>query len=101
MSTDTPLKLGYGSLVVQGLVAALAPRTAIALATGAWRLAFENVDDLEPRGWYVRTTRAAGVGLLAAGVTGLLFVARDGDDGTGPDTAGEASRDGPVRIDIE
>jgi hypothetical protein len=86
MSLDTPLKLGYGWFVLQGLLAALAPRKAIVFATGAWRLGFENVGDLEPREWYVRATRAVGVGLLAAGLTGLLLV--------GPDD------DGPVRVDI-
>jgi hypothetical protein len=102
MSLDTPLKLGYGWLVLQGLLAALAPRKAIVFATGAWRLGFENVGDLEPREWYVRATRAVGVGLLAAGLTGLLLVGRDRDEAEPSDTASEGTPDddGPVRVDI-
>jgi len=100
MSLDTPPKLGYGSLVLKGLFAALAPRKTIVLATGAWRLAFENVGELEPRGWYVRATRAVGAGLLAAGLTGLLPVARDQDDEAAPETDTDTD-DGPVRVDTE
>ncbi|PSQ33133.1 hypothetical protein BRD09_01780, partial [Halobacteriales archaeon SW_10_68_16] len=48
MRLDRPLKLGYGTLVLKGLLAAVAPRKAIVLVTAAWRLGFENVGDLQP-----------------------------------------------------
>ena len=110
MRLDRPLKLGYGTLVLKGLLAAVAPRKALVLVTAAWRLGFENVGELEPREWYVDATRAAGVGLLAAGLTGLVLV----DDPAGADKtadvpAGEGDvdtddgegSDGPVRVDID
>ncbi len=108
MRLDRPLKLGYGTLVLKGLLAAVAPRKALLLVTAGWRLGFENVGNLQPREWYVDATRAAGVGLLVAGLTGLVLV--DDEDAPGG-SAGEAdidteaddgeSSDGPVRVDID
>ncbi|AQL42197.1 hypothetical protein BV210_05485 [Halorientalis sp. IM1011] len=73
MVTDKLRRLGYGWLVVQGLLAAATPKTSIKLNARLWGLAFENTDELEPKPWYVRSVRAAGVGLLAAGGVGLLL----------------------------
>lgn len=105
MSLESPLKLGYGTLVLKGLVAALAPRKAIVLVTGGWRLGFENVGDLKPREWYVDATRAAGVGLFVAGLTGLLLVGGEdtsgGDGGTDTDTDTDDESDGPIEVDID
>lgn len=103
MSLDSPLKLGYGTLVLKGLLAALVPRKAIVLVTAGWRLGFENVGDLEPREWYVDATRAAGVGLLVAGLTGLVLVG--GDDTSGTGAGADADRDddsgGPVEVAVD
>ena len=78
------------------------------LVTAAWRLGFENVGDLQPREWYVDATRAAGVGLLVAGLTGLVLVDDEGSsdaegspkDVTETDADDEGSN-GPVRVDID
>jgi len=103
MSLDSPLKLGYGTLVLKGLIAALVPRKAIVLVTAGWRLGFENVGDLEPREWYVDATRAAGVGLLVAGLTGLLLAGGDDASGTegGTETDSDDGSSGPVEVDID
>jgi len=108
MRLDRPLKLGYGTLVLKGLLAAVAPRKAIVLVTAAWRLGFENVGDLQPREWYVDATRAAGVGLLVAGLTGLVLVDDEGSSDTegSPKDVTETDADdegsnGPVRVDID
>lgn len=105
MTCKLPLKLGYGLLAVQGLLSVLAPRKSIALATTAWRAGFENVGDLEPREWYVEVTRVLGVGMLVAGLTGLV-VSAAGENGEG-DVVDEADEsdvedsDGPVRVDVD
>jgi hypothetical protein len=103
MRVKPPLKIGYALFVVQGLLALLAPRRAIAVGTAAWRLGFENVGDLEPREWYVELTRVLGVGFLVAGLTGLALSSReDGepDDGS-RDDASDGEDDGPVRVDVD
>ncbi|MFB6083195.1 MAG: hypothetical protein ABEJ94_02995 [Halorientalis sp.] len=79
MVTDTLRRLGYGWLLVQGLLAAVAPAKSIALNARLWGLAFENTGELEPKPWYVRSVRAAGVGMLAAGGVGLLLEDRAGE----------------------
>ena len=75
------LRFGYAMMVVQGLLSALVPRQAIKLATSAWRCSFENVGELEPREWYVETTKVLGIGMLTAGLAGLLV--------TRPESEGE------------
>jgi len=84
MVCDKLRRLSYGWLLVQGLLAAASPNRSIQLNAKLWGLAFENTDELEPKPWYVRSVRAAGVGMLAAGGVGLLLEERaseDGDDG--------------------
>jgi hypothetical protein len=108
MNCKPPLKLGYALLVVQGLLGVLAPRRAIALATTAWRMGFENVGDLEPREWYVELTRVMGVGMLVAGLTGLL-VSAAGEES--PEAAASPESDeesgetddgnGPVEVNVD
>jgi hypothetical protein len=124
MSLKPLLKIGYALLVVQGALSVLAPKKAISLATSGWRMGFEHVGDLEPREWYVEFTRVTGVGMLAAGLTGLLVTAardgadseadeRDSDDGTEDDaidddgTEDDATDDdatddddAPVEVDV-
>ncbi len=107
MQLDKPLKFGYALFALKGLLTIIAPRKAIGLATSVWRVGFENVGDLEPRGWYLRATRAVGVGMVAAGLTGLLLTAagdddsdNDNDDGTVDDESEEPG-DGPIRVDVD
>jgi hypothetical protein len=66
-------KVGYAWLLVQGLFTAVAPRQSLQLNVTLWGFPFENAGDLEPTDWYLRTVRAAGVGMLAAGGVGLLL----------------------------
>jgi hypothetical protein len=115
MGRTSLFRVGYVIMVVQGLLSVFAPKKAIRGGTLGWRLGFENVDDLEPREWYVEQTRILGVGMLAAGLTGLLvsdaesaereraadeaaateMAVEDGDDEDDDDDDG-----GPVTIDV-
>lgn len=73
-------RAGYALAALQGLVTALAPGASVATTRRLLALGFEGAADLRPRAWYRRQVRAAGVGLLAAGVTGLALEAGDADD---------------------
>lgn len=66
-------RLGYAWLVLNGVFYVLAPRLALKLTAKMWLLGFENVGELEPRDWYATSIRAAGVGMVAAGIAGLLL----------------------------
>jgi len=66
------LPLGYAWLVVQGLLSVFLPRQAIKLNARLMLAGYENPGDLEPKAWYVRSTRIAGLGMLVTGLTGLL-----------------------------
>ncbi|MFC7076238.1 hypothetical protein [Haloarcula halophila] len=66
------LPAGYAYMVVQGLLAVFLPRQAIKLNAKLLLRGYENPGDLEPKAWYVRSTRIAGVGMLVTGLTGLL-----------------------------
>ena len=72
MGAKSLRRVGYLLMVVQGLLSVFVPKKAIKLANVGWLAAFENPEDLEPREWYVEVTKITGVGLLAAGLTGLL-----------------------------
>ena len=80
MFTKRLRRASYGWFVVQGLAAALAPKRSIDLNVKLWGFPFENVDAVEPKSWYVDSTRAAGIGMIAAGVAGLLFEREDESD---------------------
>jgi len=100
MPFKSPPKIGYVLLVLQGAVSVLVPRKAIGLATAAWRLGFENVGELRAREWYVETTRVLGVGMIVAGLTGLLVSARqDPSDGT-VDSEDDDSG-GPIQVNVD
>jgi len=66
-------RLGYAWLVLNGVFYVLAPRLALKLSTKIMLLGYENAGELEPRDWYATSTRAAGVGMIAAGIAGLLL----------------------------
>ena len=85
-------KLGYGWLLAQGLLAAVAPRVSIRLNLKLAGMGFENVDEVEPRDWYVRAVRATGVGMVATGGIGLLLEGRAGD--------GDGETVSPTEIEI-
>jgi hypothetical protein len=69
-------KLWYGFLVAYGLVTVVAPRIVTRLSVRKGLRGFENTAELEPTDWYVRAVRASGVGMVAAGGTGLLLEGR-------------------------
>ncbi|MFW5896184.1 MAG: hypothetical protein ACOCUA_02250 [archaeon] len=66
-------RLGYAWIALEGLLAALLPRQMIALSNRLMLCGFENPGDLEPREWYLTVARATGVGMVAAGLTGLVL----------------------------
>lgn len=73
MVPQTFRRLCYAWLLAQGVLATLVPRIALRLNLKPAALAFENVGELDPREWYLRWTRAAGIGMLAAGAAGLVL----------------------------
>lgn len=86
MDKQSMFKFGYIWMAMQGLFSLVAPRRVIQMMTKGWQSGFENVDDLEPTEGYLRMTRALGVGMLAAGVAGLLFERNAEEDGVLPET---------------
>lgn len=86
-------KLWYGFLLVYGLAAAVAPRTVARLAVRVGLPGFENTGELAPTDWYARGVRASGVGMLAAGGTGLLLEARAEEAAAGDED--DAAADAP------
>jgi hypothetical protein len=90
------LPAGYAYMVVQGLLAVFLPRQAIKLNAKVLLSGYENPGDLEPKDWYVRSTRIAGVGMLVTGLTGLLAgdIVTDPDEER-PDPLDEADTGGP------
>jgi len=114
MGAKSLLRVGYLLMVVQGLLSVFVPEKAIKLANVGWLAAYENPEDLEPREWYVEVTKVAGVGLLAAGLTGLLVTgaenaekerskaALDAANAEYEDEDGDSDDDdGPVTVDID
>jgi hypothetical protein len=64
--------------------AALLPERVAKLTTRMVAKHFENADGLEPRPAYLRRSRSLGVGLVAAGVAGLVLEAYGDDDAGEP-----------------
>lgn len=65
--------VGYGWLIVQSLLALVAPKRYYRLLLAPYRYAFENVVDLEPKPWLIRTTRISGIGMLVTGIVGVVI----------------------------
>jgi hypothetical protein len=93
-------KLSYAWLVVQGLFTAVAPQKSLQLNVKLWGFPFENAGDLEAKPWYLRTVRAAGVGMLAAGGVGLLLEDRAEDSDSEADSAGDDVDDGAIEVEV-
>lgn len=90
------LPVGYAWMVVQGLLAVFLPRRSLELSARFLLRGYENPGDLEPKDWYVRSTRITGLGMLVTGITGLLagqVVATGTDDG-------DDSEAEPVELDV-
>ena len=99
------LPVGYAWMVLQGLLSVFLPKQAIKLNAKLLLKGYENPGDLEPRNWYVRSTRIAGLGMLVTGVTGLLageLVEDDDEDEAdeAADHSDESDDDEPVELDI-
>lgn len=69
-------KAGYVWMVLYGAFAALLPRQSIKLSKFCWKGAFDGLGGVTPKPGYVRMTRAGGVGMLAAGLSGLALESR-------------------------
>jgi len=97
------LPVGYAWMVVQGLLAVFLPKQAIKLNAKLVLWGYENPGDLEPKGWYVRSTRITGLGMLVTGVTGLLAGQLSDDEAAEDEDAVESadpSEDDPVVLDV-
>ena len=82
-------KIGSSWAIGQGLLTALVPQLSVAFAKKMVGMNFENAEALEAKAAYRRQLRAMGVGLAAAGVTGLVLERlSDEDDG---DTSAETA----------
>lgn len=80
-------KLGAVWAIGQGLLAALAPGKSAEMVRKMLGMSFRNVDELEPRPEYLRQTRAIGIGLVVAGIAGLMLEAvADESDAAESDT---------------
>ncbi|MFB6201688.1 MAG: hypothetical protein ABEI98_06725 [Halorhabdus sp.] len=92
---DTLRRLSYGWIALQGIAAAAAPKQVVSLSTQLSLCGFENTGELEPKPWYVTAVRAAGIGMIAAGLAGLTLE-RDESDTDEPvvETAGPGEPDG-------
>lgn len=83
--------VGSGLILVQGVVTALFPQASVKLTKKMLGKNFDNVSELEATPAYLRQLRAIGVGMVAAGGTGLLLA--DADDTEG-EVAGSKGADG-------
>lgn len=93
-------RLGYAWLAINGVAHALAPRLMLKLMSRLWLLGFENAEELEPRDWYATSTRAAGVGMVATGIAGLLLE-REPAVADEADTEGEPTEDEDDELTVE
>jgi len=93
------LPVGYAWMVVQGLLAVFLPKQALKLNAKLLLWGYENPGELEPKEWYVRSTRITGVGMLVTGFTGLLAgqVVESDDEA---ETDADDDHDEPVELDI-
>ncbi|WP_324662940.1 hypothetical protein [Haloarcula sediminis] len=95
------LPFGYAWMVVHGLLAVFLPKQAIKLNGKLLLRGYDNPGDLEPKDWYVRSTRISGLGMLVTGVTGLLAgQLAEEDDDEEPAELSDGSDDDPVELDI-
>lgn len=108
-------KVIAAATAAQGLLSLLFPKRMAKLGTklllGA---SYENTGELEPRDWYVDSTRASGLGMLVGGLFGYILADRADDkaaaaaaveeaetEDASADEADEDDDDGPVVVDID
>ena len=78
MNCEKARLFGSALVLLQGVVTALFPRASVRLTKKMIGKNFDNADELEATPAYVRQLRAIGVGMVAAGGTGLLL--QDADE---------------------
>lgn len=86
-------RLGYASVALQGLVSAVAPKAGIAVTKRFLGLNFDGTEDLDAKPWYVRQTRAVGIGMVAMGLAGLLLEDRAESQAEEPELESEPASD--------
>ncbi|QWC20303.1 hypothetical protein [Halorubrum sp. 2020YC2] len=64
---------GSAMILLQGVVTALFPQASVRLTKKMIGKNFDNASELEAKPAYIRQLRAIGVGMIAAGGTGLLL----------------------------
>ncbi|TKX61536.1 hypothetical protein EXE48_06920 [Halorubrum sp. ASP1] len=69
---------GSALVLLQGVVTALFPRASVRLTKKMIGKNFHNADELDAKPAYLRQLRAVGVGMIAAGGTGLLLADAEG-----------------------
>ncbi|WP_049906270.1 hypothetical protein [Halorubrum tebenquichense] len=87
-------RLGSAVVLLQGVVTALFPRASVRLTKRMIGKNFDNADELEATPAYVRQLRAIGVGMIAAGGTGLLLEDATESKAEVVEAADEATTDG-------
>jgi hypothetical protein len=106
-------KVIAAATATQGLLSLLFPRRMAKLGSRVMLGAsYENTGELEPRDWYVDSTRASGLGMLVGGLFGYILADRAAD--TAERTRAEEEEeeeaeldlsdeddDGPVVVDID
>ena len=101
----------------QGLLSLLFPKRMAKLGSRLLLgMSYENTGELEPRDWYVDSTRASGLGMLVGGLFGYILADRADDKAAAAAALGEAESaetedddadesdeddDGPVMVDID
>ncbi|QUO46781.1 MULTISPECIES: hypothetical protein [Halorubrum] len=78
MNCEKARLFGSALVLLQGVVTALFPRASVRLTKKMIGKNFDNADELEATPAYIRQLRAIGVGMIAAGGTGLLL--QDADE---------------------
>ena len=78
MNCEKARLFGSALVLLQGVATALFPRASVRLTKKMIGKNFDNADELEATPAYVRQLRAIGVGMIAAGGTGLLL--QDADE---------------------
>jgi hypothetical protein len=91
-------RLGYASVALQGLVSAVAPKAGIAVTKRLLGLNFDGTEDLDAKRWYVRQTRAVGIGMVAMGLAGLLLEDRAESQAEEPELESDPASDA---VDVE
>ncbi|ELZ35602.1 hypothetical protein DJ71_05975 [Halorubrum sp. E3] len=73
MNCEKARVFGSALVLLQGVVTALFPQASVRLTKKMLGKNFDNASELEAKPAYIRQLRAIGVGMIAAGGTGLLL----------------------------